>query len=262
MPDCPDLSRLSQYKLGKTAPKHDPRTLRLADYLHSTTLPVPPGVKEYASKVATWPMMMNDTIGDCTCAAAGHMIEQWTTYASQAFVPTDEQIVAAYSAVSGYDPATGDNDNGAALTDVLKLWRTKGIAGHKIMAYASLEPTNHSQVEDSLYLFGNVYIGLALPLSVQGQKVWSVPASGPEGDAAPGSWGGHAVPVVAYDHRGLTVVTWGALQTMTWYFFETYCDEAYAVLSQDWIEKTNHLSPSQFDLNALRQDVAAFANEN
>ena len=30
----------------------------------------------------------------------------------------------------------------------------------------------------------------------------------------PGSWGGHAVPVVAYDVRGITWVTWGALQPM------------------------------------------------
>ena len=27
------------------------------------------------------------------------------------------------------------------------------------------------------------------------------------------------MPVVAYDSRGLTVVTWGALQVMTWSFW-------------------------------------------
>jgi hypothetical protein len=248
--------RSPRFKLGKLAPKHNRRTPRFADYALSGGLPTPPGVKEFASKVASWPMMKNDTIGDCTCAAAGHMIEQWTTYAGDPYTPSDEQVVAAYSAVSGFDPRTGDNDNGAALIDVLNLWRKTGIGGHTILAYAGLEPRNHTEIEDSLYLFGNVYIGLALPLSAQDQKVWSVPAEGPNGQGAPGSWGGHAVPIVGYDHRGLTVVTWGALQRMTWYFLETYCDEAYAVLSQDWIETTNHLSPSNFDLASLRRDLA------
>src|SRR5437588_10617956 len=105
MPDCNAPARTPHYKLGKRTPKRDRRTLRFADYSIPGRLPTPPGVKDFASKVAAWPMMKNDAIGDCTCAAAGHMIEQWTTYAGRAFVPSDHQIVAAYSAVSGYDPA-------------------------------------------------------------------------------------------------------------------------------------------------------------
>jgi len=41
---------------------------------------------------------------------------------------------------------------------------------------------------------------------------------------------------------------------MTWGFLDTYCDEAYAVLSQDWIEKSG-LAPSNFDLTALQADL-------
>jgi hypothetical protein len=41
---------------------------------------------------------------------------------------------------------------------------------------------------------------------------------------------------------------------MTWGFLDTYCDEAYAVLSQDWIDKTN-LAPNNFDLTALQADL-------
>jgi hypothetical protein len=32
------------------------------------------------------------------------------------------------------------------------------------------------------------------------------------------------------------VVTWGALQQMTWDFWDTYCDEAYAILSEDFVQ--------------------------
>ena len=59
-------------------------------------------------------MMDNDQIGDCTCAAAGHLIMEWTANAQSKMVtPTDKQIVAAYSAITGYNPTTGANDNGA-----------------------------------------------------------------------------------------------------------------------------------------------------
>ena len=63
------------------------------------------------------------------------------------------------------------------------------------------------------------------------------------------------MPVVAYDQTGLTVVTWGALKRMTWGFWGAYVDEAYALLSSDWIE-TDLLAPSGFNLAALQSDLA------
>ena len=242
-------------RLGKLAARRDPRTFSLSNYLRADALPAAPSALSFTSKVAKWPMMDNDRLGDCTCAAAGHMIEQWTTYSGRAFTPTDSEIVAAYSAAGGYDPATGQNDNGCVVQDVLNLWRKTGVAGHKINAYVGLEPKNHMHVKDSIYLFGNVYIGVGLPISAQGQTEWAVPPNGPVGVGAPGSWGGHAVPIVAYDQRGLTVVTWGALKRMSWGFLDTYCDEAYAVLSEDWISATKHVTPESFDFKTLQADI-------
>ena len=170
--------------------------------------------------------------------------------------PTDKQIVAAYSAITGYNPTTGANDNGAVEIDVLNYWRQTGIAGHKIGAYVALEPSNHNHVMDSVYIFEGCYIGVQLPISAQAQvqnhQPWSVPPGGPTGDGKPGSWGGHAVPVVAYDSRGVTVVTWGALQVMTWSFWEAYCDEAYAILSNDYLtgKKT---TPQGFSMASCRR---------
>ncbi|HUC63271.1 MAG TPA: hypothetical protein VMF53_15080 [Alphaproteobacteria bacterium] len=244
-------------KLGKKSAVHDPRTLQLAKYLRAAGVAAPPPSEDWASKVKSWPMMANDKIGDCTCAAAGHMIEQWTTYAKDPAVPSTPKIVAAYSAITGYNPKTGANDNGAAEINVLNFWRKTGIAGHKIAGFVAVEPGNHTHVMDAVAIFGNCYIGLALPVSAQQQAVWSVPPGGAVGPGAPGSWGGHAVPVVGYDARGLTVVTWGALKRMTWQFWGAYCDEAYAVLSQDWIDKVNKKAPNQFDFAALQKDLAA-----
>jgi hypothetical protein len=173
---------------------------------------------------------------------------------------SDQKIVSAYSAITGYNPQTGAHDDGAVETDVLNFWRRHGIGGHKIMAYTALEPGNTTHVETAVELFGGCYIGLALPISAQTQQVWTVPPGGATGPGKPGSWGGHAVPVVAYDHHGLTVVTWGELKQMTWGFWAAYCDEAYAVLSQDFLKKGadgSLIAPNGFDLSALEADLKA-----
>jgi len=246
-------------KLGKQVARHDPRTLLFASYTKAA-LPAPPASFDLTGKIKAWGMMENDQLGDCTCAAAGHLIMEWTANAKAKMVtPTDKQIVAAYSAITGYNPTTGANDNGAVEIDVLNYWRQSGIAGHKIGAYVALEPANHNHVMDSVYVFEGCYIGVQLPISAQAQvqnhQPWSVPPGGPTGDGKPGSWGGHAIPVVSYDARGVTVVTWGALQVMTWSFWETYCDEAYAIVSTDYLTGKKE-SPQGFSLPELQADLA------
>jgi hypothetical protein len=205
-------------------------------------------------------MMLNDSLGDCTIAAAGHMIEYWTadTYGGTGHVVNDKEVLTAYSAVSGYDPSTGQNDNGAVELDVLNYWRKNGIGGHKIWAFVSVNTKNHYEITQAVYLFGGAYIGLNLPISAQDHGPWVVPAGGPVGKGEPGSWGGHAVPVVAYDANGLTVVTWGTLQTMSWAFWDAYCEEAYAVLGgSDWVKGSTSMAPNGFDLATLVADLKA-----
>ncbi len=119
-----------------------------------------------------------------------------------------------------------------------------------------MQPKDIRDVKDAIWLFGGVYIGLALPVSAQSQDVWVVPAGGLSGDGAPGSWGGHAVYVVAYDARGLTCITWGRLKRMSWNFWAAYCDEAYGLLAKDWFEASGE-APSGFDVAALAGDMAA-----
>jgi len=255
-------------KLGKRRPRIDPRTFRLTRYLPSLAPPPPPLSMNWTHQ-ASWPMMLNDSIGDCTCAASGHMIEEWTRLNCPVFTPPDSAILKAYEDVSGYNPADPNSDNGAVMLDVLKYWRKTGIAGHKILAYAAISTRPRPpltaaflkmQIMDSVYLFGNCYLGIQLPLSAQDQinagQPWSVNATVRTPGHEPGSWGGHCVPIVDYDANGLTVVTWGALQRMTWYFLQVYGDEAYAVLSNDWLN-TRQISPGKFNLAQLKADLAA-----
>jgi len=248
------MANLNQMKLGKLPVKYDARTLKLSKYLLEP--PPPPPQFSCQSKVADWGMMLNDELGDCTCAAAGHMVQQWTTYASTEKIIPDNQILKAYMQVSGYVPGEPNTDNGAVVLDVLKLWRKKGIGGHKILAYAALKPGNLLELKQAISIFGNVYLGIELPVSAQDQnECWAVPSKGPIQDGLPGSWGGHAIPAVMYDDVAIGIITWGQLMYLTPQFYRTYVTEAYAVLSNDWLQK-NGLSPTHFDLATLKSDLS------
>lgn len=249
---------MSSFKLGKHRPEIDKRTLRFGDYI-TTALAPPPAQVNYAGPVSTWPMMGNDQYGDCTCAAAGHMIEEWTANTGQQVILPDTTILQAYNHF-----AHGNADAGASMLSVLKYWRKTGIGKDKITAFAALEPKNNVQAEDAINLFGNAYIGLALPNFAVPPDTnfldipWVVPAGGATGtNAAPNPQNGHCVPAVGYDQRQLYVVTWGALKTMSWQFYDAYADEAFAVLSDDWINQKIGTSPSGFNLAALEQDLQA-----
>lgn len=251
------MTGIERRKLGKRHPKRDERNLQLAKYLKSS-LPTPPASVDFTKKCdKNWPMYANDRIGNCTAATAGHMLQVWSANGREKEVEvTERTVIGFYSRVTGYDPKKPETDNGAIELDVLKAWAKGGLGGYRIGAYVEVSLSNRILVQDGVYLFGGLYTGFALPLSAQNQSVWDVPAGGARGKGESGSWGGHAAPIVAYDARGLTCVTWGALQRMTWSFFNTYCDEAYALLSAQFISATTKKSPAGFDLATLRKDLA------
>ena len=242
------------YKLGKHPPVLDDRTLRFGTYVTSALAP-PPASINYGDKVATWPMYDNDRYGDCTCAAAGHMIQNWTANASAEVTPPPPSVLTFYEHFVGTPPPP---DAGCDMLSVLRYWRKQGLDTHKVMAFASIQLSNRTEAQNAIFLLGSIYIGVALPnFAVQGDMLtvpWVVPATGPVGDAAPNPNNGHCIPAVAYDADNLYVVTWGELKSMSWQFYDAYADESYAVLSQDFIEK-NGLDPAGFDLAALEKDL-------
>jgi hypothetical protein len=238
-------------KLGKLPVRTDARTLRLARYVDRVRLPPPPASLDLTAGVDDWPMYANDRIGDCTTAAAGHMIEVWTAEGrGRAVEIAEASVLHAFDRVKIVDPLTGEA--GAVELDVLRDWRKHGIGGHRIGAYAAVALHDHQLTRTGAWLFGGLYIGLSLPLTARQQDVWDWTGS-PVGDAAPGSWGGHAVDVVRFDDGGLTVVTWGALKQLTWSFWDHYCDEAYCILSSDFVAKGE--APNGFDLATLKADL-------
>jgi hypothetical protein len=243
---------IAAHMLGKLPVRTDVRTLSLGRYVDPQVLPTPPPKFTESASVGSWPMYANDRIGDCTTAAAGHMIEAWTAAArGEAVVIPEQAVLDAFEHVKLVDPLTGEE--GAVELDVLRYWRNEGIGGHTIGAYARVSVHNERLVETGTWLFGGLYIGVQLPVTAQSQEIWDWTGS-LSGDARPGSWGGHAVDVVGYDAQGLTFVTWGDLKQMTWAFWDRYCDEAYCILSEDFLAEGK--APNGFDLPALKADLA------
>lgn len=168
-------------QLGKLPHRPDPRRLQLGAYLTNpqpTTSNWAPAVK------VPWNVYDNDTIGDCAIAAPCHAEMCWTANAQTLYAPTDRECVAAYSAVSGYnpaavDPATGQNptDVGCVISDVLKYWRDIGIAGRKIGDYIETAPADFATLSTAIDLFGGVDLGVELPLAAQDMTdgVWTAP---------------------------------------------------------------------------------------
>lgn len=242
-------------KLGKLPVRHDPRTLKLSNYL-PPTLPKIPQAVMWGQKVPKWGMMLNDRIGDCTCAAAGHLIQTWCANHHMLVVPTDQEILSAYEAVGRYSPSDPSTDQGAVELDVLNYWRQTGIAGHKILAYVSINTRNFDHLRAAIYLFGGIYTGFDLPLFAEAEvgKLWDIPLIH-NANSVPGSWGGHAVPITDFSPGKFNCVTWGAVQTMSSDFLQAYCSEAYAIIGQDWAS-ANKGAPCGFDLKSLQADLA------
>jgi hypothetical protein len=243
----------SMMRLGRKAIKTDSRTLALADYL-TPALPPPPPAADWTKNNASWGMMLNDTLGDCTIAGVAHAVQVWTANTGTMVTTPDPVVLNYYEQWDGYNPSNPSSDAGGVELDVLNDWQESGFNGHPLLAFADPKPAHVVEIQQSIALFGGVYIGLALPLTAQKQDVWDVvPHAG--ADAKKGSWGGHCVFVPKYDAHSFTCITWGQLKTMTLAFWIKYCDEAHTLLSQDWIESNG--SPVGFDLAQLQADLKA-----
>ena len=218
-----------------------------------------PATVDYISKVTDGPVYLNDQLGCCTISAAGHMEEAWSRYGQGATVEiADADVLKAYEAVAGYVPGRPDTDQGAVMQDVLDYWRRQGIGGHKILAFAEVDIRNPQELAAALYLFGHVYLGITVPASAEQQfdedKPWDVVRN----DGGP--LGGHAIDVGYRDGTRWDVVTWGKRQQMTPAFLARYAEEAWVVVSQEWIDGHGD-NPAGLDTAQLNADYQALTGK-
>jgi len=138
------------------------------------------------------------------------------------------------------------------MLDVMNHWHNTTTEGDKILAFAKLDPKNHTHVKQAISIFGCLDIGFQCQQNVisdfNAHRPWT-----------PGklTQDGHCVIAVDYDPDTVTVLTWGATQKGTWAWWDHCVDEAYVVLAPE--AKKPGFAPG-FDFAALQTDLAAVAN--
>lgn len=232
--------------------------LRLRLTPAGATTPIP--TSDWATGVPEWPMYANDRIGSCVPAAAGHIIESLTQYGQGAAVEvTEADVVSAYSAVGGYTPSNPASDQGLIVQDFLGWWRTTGMAGHRIAAFASLDAHDPALLGTALHEVGSLQIGINFPHFAWAQLNQGLPWNDVPGPQA--TDGGHCVNVVGRTAAGNWVcVTWGRLQLISSSFWARWVDEAWAVLSPEWISTAGG-TPSGLDVAGLGAQWSALTGD-
>jgi hypothetical protein len=216
--------------------------------------------REYKIPADAWGMFGNDTIGDCTCAAIAHMLMVVTAHTGKIVIPTEQDVIRCYSAVSGYDPSqtqddgTNPTDNGADLPTVLDYWRDVGLAGHKILTWGDIDPKSKLHQQQAIYVFGATDDAVELPASAmdafnRGTSWTNITDQNIEG--------GHSIPRFGYGAEGATCVTWAKTQQGTWAWWLNYLTECCVVITQDWVNNATGLAPNMMNMDALNAALAA-----
>lgn len=267
-PSKKDALLTTQYRLGKNPAKHLAK-LNLRDYITPLRLPTPPENFGHETLVKDWGILGNDNAGDCAIAGPFHAEMLWCAEGHKPADINTDCALAAYSAITGYDPnaydpftETNPTDQGSDVHAVSEYWRTTGLTDasgnvHKIEAYLALEPKNIEELYYALYLFDGVGIGIECPEEYQESfaagQVWDSLSN-------PNIEGGHYILGVGSRSHLINVVTWGKTQLMTAAGYEQFNDETYVYLN---FEKLFHgKDVNGFNRHQLIADLRDLGNDS
>jgi hypothetical protein len=234
------------YKFGKKPAKRLRKSLCLSNYLSMSAVSYP-AVRAYERPIA-YGMLANDTLGCCVIAGHYHLRMNWHAVATAGspLVVTDQEVISDYSAITGYDPSSPSTDQGTDMPTALAWYKDD---------YCTLDIQNVEQVKAGMFLFGGAIIGFNVPQSMVDQlnagvdPDWSYsPNDKPSGE-------GHCVVPLGYGRDGVALISWGKIYHTSWDFFLAWTDEAYCIVSPEWI-KASGVSPSGLDLNGLLADAS------
>lgn len=226
-----------KFKLGRQPRKFSPRVMHLSAIIRALDMPAPPATVDWTKGVQSWGMMLNDRLGDCTCAAVYHARQIWTGDTGVENTQPDSEVEALYEVACGYNPDDSSTDLGGNEQTVLTYLLNNGYPvtsetpADKITAFFEVDIRNANDIKTVINECGLCYIGFNVPDNI---------------DETPGAtWtlnkdasveGGHAVILVGYDADKLTVISWGSIYYMTWEFFQFWADEAYAIIDPNWVK--------------------------
>lgn len=250
----------SRRQLGRLP--HDPLrpVLQLGRYLAATT-PAHPVTADYLAGVADWGMYDNDKFGVCGPTSLANQRKQVSAYLDQSEQsPTQDDVFDLYrrSGNPNFNPATGADDNGVVLADMLSAAVSGGLGGQKPLAYAAVNVEDIDELRAAIALFGSVIGGVTLDVAQDQQtdahQPWDYVRRSRE-------WGGHAVLIGAYTSQAraatvdLSVISWAEVIGTTDDFIARQLDEAYVVLWPEVLGSTEF--EAGVDLSALAADYEA-----
>lgn len=220
-------------------PVSDPRVPRMATRV---SLPAPPSEANWYADVQEWLELGNERVSNCVEAAAFHVILQQRSYLrpGDATLPTEEEAIASYAAITGYSPADPKSDKGSFVLGqegLMQYWTTQGLlvggARDRATAYMQVRHRNPVELRQAIHTFGAVMVGIHLPKSV-------VSGDGPPylwDDPRGPSQGRHEILLVGYrvlenGYCTYDLVSWGRLLRCTEAFLLSTADEAVCVFDE------------------------------
>jgi hypothetical protein len=251
-------------KFGRKPAVHNERTKQSGFAMDRALAPLgaaPAVSNDYVAAVdavtgGNWQMLGNDQWGDCCEADDGHYLMLRTANQGPMVIPTTAEVLALYSAETGFDPSNPNTDQGTDEVSDCEFMVNTGLLGHKAESTAFVDPHNENYLKWCIQLFGGCKFGINFPQSAMDQfnagQPWTVVAN--DG----GIIGGHDVVGVKYDGTYFYVVTWGKLQAVSPAWIDQYADEAHVLLFPDWIA-ANGASPAGFSLMTLIEDLKAIS---
>jgi hypothetical protein len=253
-----------KFRTGKLPKLSYQNTPQYHGLMHGVAPIKAPDKVNWTTPVSMWPMLGNDRVGDCTIACPLHAVQLWTADNGRQIIPSDECAIDDYAVTTGYNPATGANDNGAFIISILQYWMHTGLAVTSggaldvLDGFAEIDPGDIAQIKAAIWMFGAVDAGVELPVEAMTQfedgQAWT------DLTGTKGSEGGHCIPLVGYDADGIYCVTWGRVQRLSWAWWKKYSSESYALLRRSWIG-TKGLAPSGLSLQELDSRILSMRGQ-
>lgn len=231
----------------------------LREYL-TEELPSPSGPFGYGTGLS-FPMALNDQLGDCTIAAKVHIDQIVASLLGTAYTyPGDAAVRAAYLGL------TGGQDTGLELSTVIKAWSSsEGLLGTTLAGAATIDVSDEELMAQAMYNFAALYVAVNLPESAERQfeddRPWVL-----GGDEQPE--GGHCVALNAAESLAVSGRTVGDFGVVTW-GDETACSDNWWLKFgvEAWVLIPESLAASgrdaveALDLAEMRADVAQLSKE-
>jgi hypothetical protein len=166
-----------------------------------------------------WITAENDqpNVGDCTLVGAANLRLKRTGVRM-----SDGEILHAYSVIAGWRPMDITTNRGATIPRVLDYWRDEGWPGDPLDKIAGWSEVPGNEIRAAIERDGAIVGWSMLPV-FGGDYSFDDAALGMDGIAA------HTTAMIQADDAGLTLITWGYEQRVSWGWWARFGRRGYRV---------------------------------